>query len=287
MVLASLRDVRFTYAYAEAPALDGMTLELEEGMLHGIVGLNASGKTTLCALLRGIVPHFHTGELEGEVEILGKDLLAWDPADLSRTIGCVFENPFTQISGIRDTVFEEIAIGLENLGLPREAMIEKVERVVEQLGIQALVRKNPNELSGGQRQKVAFASIIAMDADVIVIDEPTSQLDPEASEAVFSIIGGLKERGKSIVLVEHKIDLLAEFADTITVLQDGRVALTGAAREVLASPDLAAAGVRAPEVTEFALRLRQAGKPLAAMPITRAEATRAVRDRIQEVSHAH
>lgn len=287
MVLASLRDVRFTYAYAETPALDGITLELEAGLLHGIVGLNASGKTTLCGLLRGIVPHFHKGELEGEVEILGRDLLEWDPAELSRTIGCVFENPFTQISGIRDTVFEEIAIGLENLGLPREAMIEQVEHVVEQLGIQALVRKNPNELSGGQRQKVAFASIIAMDADVIVIDEPTSQLDPEASEAVFSIIGGLKERGKSIVLVEHKIDLLAEFADTITVLQDGRVAMTGGTRDVLSSPGLAAAGVRAPEVTEFALRLREAGKPLAGMPITRAEATRAVADRIQEVTHAH
>jgi energy-coupling factor transport system ATP-binding protein len=200
MALVSLRDVRFTYAYTDSPALDGITLELEPGLLHGVVGMNASGKSTLCALIRGIIPHFHEGTLEGEVRVLGKGLLDWDPAELSQTVGCVFDNPFTQISGIKDTVFEEIAMGLENLGVPRDEMIERVEAVVERLGLQALIRKNPNELSGGQRQKVAFASIIAMDTDFIVIDEPTSQLDPEASEAVFGIIGELKNLGKSIVL---------------------------------------------------------------------------------------
>lgn len=282
MVLVSFRDVRFTYAYAESPALNGVTLELETGALHGIVGLNASGKTTLCGLIRGIIPHFHKGELAGEVDVLGRNLLDWNPAELSRTIGCVFDNPFTQISGIKDTVFEEIAIGLENLGVPHAEMIERVEGVVEQLGIEALVRKDPNELSGGQRQKVAFASIIAMDADVIVIDEPTSQLDPEASESVFGIIGGLKDRGKSIVLVEHKIDLLAEYADTITVLKDGAVALTGPTSEVLTSADLPATGVRAPELTEFGWRLEESGKPLPFLPVTRAEAYRAVSARIEE-----
>lgn len=287
MVLAALRDVRFTYAYAESRALDGVTLDIDTGLLHGIVGPNASGKSTLCALLRGIIPHFHEGRLEGEVEILGRALLDWDPAELSRTIGCVFDNPFTQISGIKETVFEEIAIGLENLGVPRAEMIERVEEVVEQLSIQPLVHKNPNELSGGQRQKVAFASIVAMDADVIVIDEPTSQLDPEASEAVFAIIGDLKERGKSIVLVEHKIDLLAEYADRLTVMRDGRVAATGTTHEVLASAGLAALGVPVPEVTELAGRLRAAGRPLATTPVTRAEAMAAVSTRIREVSRAH
>jgi energy-coupling factor transport system ATP-binding protein len=287
MALVSLRDVRFTYAYAEAPSLDGITLELEPGMLHGIVGMNASGKTTLCGLIRGIIPHFHKGELEGEVEVLGRNLLDWDPAELSRTIGCVFDNPFTQISGIKDTVFEEIAIGLENLGVPHELMIERVEKVVEQLGIQDLIRKNPNELSGGQRQKVAFASIIAMDADVIVIDEPTSQLDPEASEAVFGIIGGLKDRGKSIVLVEHKIDLIAEYADTVTVLREGKIAMTGPTSDVLTSDALADSGVPSPEVTDLAWRLQAAGKPLPFMPVTRAEAHRAVRSRIKEVTRAN
>lgn len=286
MVLADLKDVTFTYAYADHPALRGLSLRLEPGLLHGIVGLNSSGKSTLCALLRGVIPHFHEGELSGTVEVLGKPLLDWDAADLSTAIGCVFDNPFTQISGIRDTVFEEIALGLENLGIEHEEMIRRVQAVVTQLGIEKLVSKNPNELSGGQRQKVAFASIIAMDADVIVIDEPTSQLDPESSEQVFEIIAGLKAQGKSIVLVEHKIDLLAQFADTITVLHEGRVVMTGPTREVFGSPELADYGVPAPEVTEFAERLRAAGKPLGIVPITREEAAAAVAERIQEVEHA-
>lgn len=283
MALATLRDVHFTYTYAESAALQGVNLELEEGKLHGVVGLNSSGKTTLCGLLRGIIPHFHTGTLTGEVEVLGRPLVDWDPAELSRAVGCVFDNPFTQISGIRDTVFEEIGFGLENLGVPREEIIERVVDVIHHLGIGAIADKNPNELSGGQRQKVAFASIIAMDADVIIIDEPTSQLDPEASEAVFAIIAGLKERGKSIVLVEHKIDLLAEFADTITVMHEGTVVRTGPTRDVLSDPDLESFGVRVPEVAEFAWRLERAGRPLTSFPVTRAEATRAVAQRIEEV----
>ncbi|MDQ4215174.1 ABC transporter ATP-binding protein [Microbacterium capsulatum] len=287
MVLATLRDVRFTYAYSERPALDGLSLEWEEGKVHGVVGLNASGKSTLCALVRGIIPHFHEGELTGQVQILGKDLQDWDPAELSTAIGCVFDNPFTQISGIRETVFEEIALGLENLGVPRDEIIERVRRVVEQLGIERLVDKNPNGLSGGQRQKVAFASIIAMDADVVVIDEPTSQLDPESSEEVFEIIHGLKDRGKSIVLVEHKIDLLAAYADTVTVMHGGRAAMSGPTREVLGSAELRSYGVRPPEVAELAGLLQEDGRGIGIMPMTRDEAAHAVASRIEEVSRAH
>jgi energy-coupling factor transport system ATP-binding protein len=252
-----------------------------------VVGMNASGKSTLCALIRGIIPHFHEGTLEGEVRVLGKGLLDWDPAELSQTVGCVFDNPFTQISGIKDTVFEEIAMGLENLGVPRDEMIERVEAVVERLGLQALIRKNPNELSGGQRQKVAFASIIAMDTDFIVIDEPTSQLDPEASEAVFGIIGELKNLGKSIVLVEHKVDLMAQYADRIVVMKAGKAVMDGPTRDVLTSTALADANVPAPEVTELAWRLRDAGRELPFSPITRAEAYRAVTQRMKELHRDH
>lgn len=287
MVLVSLRDVRFTYAFTERPALDGITLELEPGLLYGVVGMNASGKSTLCALIRGIVPYFHEGTLEGEVEVLGRSLLDWEPAELSQTIGCVFDNPFTQISGIKDTVFEEIALGMENLGVPRDSMIERVEAVVEQLGLQALIRKNPNELSGGQRQKVVFASIIAMDTDFIVIDEPTSQLDPEASEAVFEVIGQLKSLGKSVVLVEHKIDLMAQYADRIVVMKEGKVAMHGPVREVLTSTALADANVPAPEVTALAWHLQDAGRGLPFVPITRMEAYRVISQRMEEVPRDH
>ena len=281
MDLATLRGVSFTYAYTDEPALRDINLTLEEGLLYAVVGPNASGKSTLCALLRGIVPHFHEGELSGTVEIRGRNLLDWEPAELSREIGCVFENPFTQISGIKETVFEEIALGLENLGTPPDEVIERVQEVIEQLEIGALVAKNPNELSGGQRQKVAFASIIAMDADVIVIDEPTSQLDPESSEAVFAIIADLKSRGKSIVLVEHKMDLVAQYADRVIALAGGRVVLEGPTSQVFTSPVLIDNDIARPEVTELAEALAREGRPLARTPITRFEAAELIGARMK------
>ncbi len=282
MTLVTMDRVSFTYAYSDAPALRDVSLHLEEGLLYGVIGTNASGKTTLCSLMRGLIPLFHPGTLEGTVEIRGRNLLDWDPADLSQAIGCVFENPFTQISGIKDTVFEEIAFGLENIGVAREPMIARVLDVVEQLDLGPLIRKNPNELSGGQRQKVAFASIIAMDADFIVIDEPTSQLDPEASDAVFNIIGGLKRRGKSIVLVEHKIDLMAQHADRIIVMKDGRVLAEGPTADILTSPVMDAADVPRPEVTELGSALSGTSRALAALPITRAEAVAAIAPRLRD-----
>lgn len=281
MTLVAMDRVSFTYAYSDAPALRDVSLRLEEGLLYGVIGTNASGKTTLCSLMRGLIPLFHPGTLEGTVEIRGRNLLDWDPADLSQAIGCVFENPFTQISGIKDTVFEEIAFGLENIGLERETMIARVLDVVEQLDLGSLIRKNPNELSGGQRQKVAFASIIAMDADFIVIDEPTSQLDPEASDAVFNIIGGLKKRGKSIVLVEHKIDLMAQHADRIVVMKDGRLLAEGPTTDILTSPIMDEADVPRPEVTDLGRALSGTSRALGALPITRAEAFAAIAPRLR------
>lgn len=282
MELISLTNVGFSYAYADKPALRDITLTLESGKLYGMIGPNGSGKSTLCSVIRGTIPHFHPGDLSGEVSIYGHDTRSWDPAELSNRIGYVFQNPFTQISGIKDTVFEEIALGLENLGVPQAELIERVSAVISEVGIEALIAKDPNELSGGQRQLVAFASIIAMDAEFIVIDEPTSQLDPETSEAVFGIIASLKNRGKTIVLVEHKIDLLAEYADELIVMKRGGVLAHGPARDVLVSSELAEAEIPRPEVTELGLALERAGKPLSSIPITRAEARELVAARIQE-----
>ncbi|MHA3023915.1 energy-coupling factor ABC transporter ATP-binding protein [Mycobacterium sp. BMJ-28] len=287
VVLARLRDVTFTYEYTETPALQNVSVDIEEGKLTGIVGLNASGKSTLCSLLRGIIPHFHKGDLEGQVEILGRDLADWDPGELSVKIGYVFENPFTQISGVKETVFEEIALGLENLGTERELIIQRVAGVIDELALWPIAEKNPNSLSGGQRQKVAFASIIAMDADVLVIDEPTSQLDPESSDEVLQIISQLKDDGKSIVLVEHKIDLLAQYADRLVVMHEGSVAFEGAAREVLTSPKLLQAGVAPPDVTDLALRLQAVGRGLDFLPITRGEARPLIEARLEGAIGAH
>lgn len=286
MTLATLRNVHFTHAYADRAALTDVDLVLRPGVLYGLVGPNGSGKSTLCSLLRGMIPHFQPGELSGEVTVHGTDVRDWDPVDLSNQIGYVFQNPFSQISGIKDTVFEEVAFGLENLGRGRDTIIERTVEVIHQTGIERLARKNPNELSGGQRQMVAFASIIAMDADVILIDEPTSQLDPESSEAVFGIIRGLKERGKSVLLVEHKVDLLAEYTDRLIVMKRGEVMAEGDTRTVLESEVLDQAEIVRPEMSRLAIELERIGHALPSTPITRAEAHALITGHAKESDHA-
>ena len=197
MAFIELKDVSYRYPYTKDYALKDVTCSFEKGKFYGIIGENGGGKTTLCNLIRGLIPHFYNGKLTGDVIVDGKDIRDWDTAELCSRIGYVFQNPFTQISGIKPTVFEEVAIGLENLGVPKEQMIERVIEVCEQLDIGHLIKNNPNELSGGQRQRVAFASIIAMDTETLVIDEPTSQLDPDGTESVFNIINTLKHSDKT------------------------------------------------------------------------------------------
>lgn len=279
MAFIELKNVSYKYPYTKDFALQNLSCSFEKGKFYGIIGENGGGKTTLCNLIRGLIPHFYLGKLTGEVLIEGKDIREWDTADLSTKIGYVFQNPFTQISGIKSTVFEEVAIGLENLGVPKDEMIERVINVCEQLDIGHLIKNNPNKLSGGQRQRVAFASIIAMDTDTLVIDEPTSQLDPEGTENVFKIINTLKHSNKTIILVEHKIDLIAEFCDEIIVMEDGTVAFSGPTHEVLTKKELLEHEASIPEVARFGLAMKEAGKPLASIPVTMDEAYELIKER--------
>ncbi|MDO5661396.1 MAG: ABC transporter ATP-binding protein [Brachybacterium sp.] len=281
--LVTLTDVSFSYAYGERPALSDVTLRIEQGKLYGVIGPNGSGKTTLCGVLRGVVPHFHQGDLTGDVQIFGASTWDWEATELADSIGYVFQNPFTQISGVKDTVFEEIAFGLENQGVPPDEIMDRVLDVIDLVGIAPLVEKNPSGLSGGQRQLVAFAAIIAMDSQLIVIDEPTSQLDPETSEKVFAIIDSLQEQGRTIVLVEHDIDLLAQYADELIVLHHGRVLEAGPTREVLDSEALDSAEIPRPDVTELALALRRAGHAVPELPLTREDAIALLEDRAGRV----
>lgn len=259
MTRVELSDVTYTYPHATAPTLTGLSCSFETGTVYGIVGSNGAGKTTLCNLVRGLIPHFFDGDLQGQVTIDGVDVRDWDPAALSVLIGYIFQNPFTQISGIRETVFEEIALGLEYLGYAKEQMIERVLDIVALFDLDALVQRNPASLSGGQRQRVAFAAILAMDSEILVIDEPTSQLDPESTREIFAVLGALKETGKTILLVEQRVDLLAEHADEIVVLDSGTVIASGATADTFSRPGLGARGVPVPQVTALAHDL--AGTP--------------------------
>ena len=281
MAYIELKDVTYTYPLMKQPALKNITASFEHGKFYGVIGENAGGKTTLCNLIRGLIPHFYKGKLEGQALIEGEDIRTLDIDLLSTKIGYIFQNPFTQISGVRKTVCEEIALGLENLGMPREEMIEKVLHIAKLVHIENLLQNNPNALSGGQRQRVAFASIIAMDTDTFVIDEPTSQLDPEGTEGIFEIIHTLKEQGKTIILVEHKVDLLAEYADEILVLYKGELIAKGATKEMLSDVSLSEKGVLLPRTVMLNQKLTEKGITLDHVPVTKDDCVSTLRKRIE------
>jgi len=228
-----IENVNYKYPLEEKQALKNINIEIKKGEFWAVIGKNGSGKTTFCNMLRRFVPDFYKGELTGKIMLEDKELKDYSQKELVQKIGFVFQNPFTQISGVKDTVFEEIAYGLENLGLEKEEIISKVEKILKLLEIEKLRDRNPYDLSGGQKQRVALASIIAMDPDILVIDEPTSQLDPKGTEDIFKIINLMANEGKTIILVEHKLELIAEYAENILVLDEGEIILSGKAEEVL------------------------------------------------------
>ena len=228
-----IENVNYKYPLEEKQALKNINIEIKKGEFWAVIGKNGSGKTTFCNMLRRFVPDFYKGELTGKITLEDKELKDYSQKELVQKIGFVFQNPFTQISGVKDTVFEEIAYGLENLGLEKEEIISKVEEILKLLEIEKLRDRNPYDLSGGQKQRVALASIIAMNPDILVIDEPTSQLDPKGTEDIFKIINLMANEGKTIILVEHKLELIAEYAQNILVLDEGEIILSGKAEEVL------------------------------------------------------
>lgn len=268
----TLSNVSFTYTGSKEPAVDDVSFHVEKGQLCAIVGANGSGKTTLCSIIRGFIPNFFKGELEGKVTIDGSDIADLDLGSFARHVGFVFQNPFVQISGAKDTVYEEVAFGLENLGVPVDEIHTRVNNTLKLINIEYLAEKNPNELSGGQKQRVAFASTLAMDPEFFVIDEPTSQLDPQGTDEIFSIIRTLKQQGKTIILVEHKMELIAEFADSVVVLEGGKIAMQGITAEVLSSTQLSKCGVAAPVYAQVGNLLARRGHSLETIPVTRAAA---------------
>ena len=270
--IVELKNVTYTYPLNSQPAINNISLSLESGKLYGIIGGNGSGKTTLCLILCGLATRFEKGVLKGEVRIKGKNVEDYEEGEVARIMGYVLQNPFSQISGVRETVLEEIAYGLENLGVDPEKMEEKVVNTAKKTNIEELLLKNPYELSGGQQQRVALASVLVLDPEILVIDEPTSQLDPQGTESIFQVIEKLKQEGKTIFLVEHKMDLLAEYADEVIDLEEGRNIATGSVKEVLTDQRMEVHDVQLPQISSIFNELRKRGKDYGSIPVTYEEA---------------
>ncbi|MDU5507595.1 ABC transporter ATP-binding protein [Finegoldia magna] len=253
--MIELKNVSFKYELQEEKTIKNLDLYVKQGEFVGIIGKNGSGKTTLCNIIRGIIPDFVQGTITGSISIDNKNINDIERGEMAELVGFVFQNPFSQISGIKKTVFEEIAYGLENLGVPREEIRQRVTDVIKLLKIEDLQDKNPNELSGGQSQRVAIASIIVMNPKVLIFDEPTSQLDPLGTEEIFDILKLLKSQNKTIILVEHKIDLIAEYADRVVVMDDGEIIFNGETHEVLSNDKIEQHNVSMPIVSKLAYKL--------------------------------
>ena len=273
MCYFKLEDVSYKYPLEDREILKNINLDIKKGEFWAVIGKNGSGKTTLCNVLRRFVPDFYKGELKGRITLEGKELKDYSAKEIVQKVGFVFQNPFTQISGVKETVFEEIAFGLENLALDAEYIRKRVEETLKLLHIEELRDKNPYELSGGQGQKVALASIIAMDPEIMVIDEPTSQLDPKRKEEIFEIIDILKKEGKTIILVEHKLELIAEYAEKVMVLDEGEMILSGNTEDVLKNKILMEKEIGIPQYAALAYRLMDKGKvKFEEIPITKEKA---------------
>ena len=249
-----LKNVNYQYPLEEKEVVCDFTYCFEQGKVYGLIGENESGKTTLCNIIRGFSPELYRGKLEGEILINGRKISSYDSGELASIVGYSFQNPFVQISGVKDNVYEEIAYGMENIGVPREQMIKRVDELVKMFHLEELVDKNPYELSGGQKQRVALASMIALDPEVVIMDEPTSQLDPKSTEDIFEIVNILKKQGKTIILIEHKIDLVAEYCDSILLMHQGELVMHGDAKDVLTDPKVLEYGGQLPQIVLYFLK---------------------------------
>jgi energy-coupling factor transport system ATP-binding protein len=251
--MIEIQALNYSYPATTASALQGIDLQVPAGQFCALLGANGAGKSTLCYAIAGFVPHFYHGQLTGTVRVAGVDVPGASLPELAGTIGMVFANPFNQITGARFTVYEEVAFGLENLGVPRDAMPGRVDQALALAGLTGLAERSPYALSGGQQQRVAIASVLVMRPRVLVLDEPTSQLDPAGTQEVFAALSGLaRAGGTTIILAEHKLEPVATYADRVLILADGRLTADGAPREVLARPDLVELGLAPTRYTQAA-----------------------------------
>ena len=255
MAFIEVKGLKYKYPHTSKLVLDGIDFEADKGQFIGIIGENQAGKSTLCQAFAGLVPTMFRGAYGGKVIIDGVEASKVPIAVLCQKVGLVFQNPFNQLSGAKDTVFEEIAFGLQNLGIPREEIGKRVDKALKLLDIIKYKDRNPFDLSGGQIQRVAIASILAMEPEVLVLDEPTSQLDPQGSEDVFLVVEKLAKTGITIIMVEQKMEKLAAYCDKILLLHRGSQVAYDVPERIFSRDDLRELGVEPPVYTQVSKEL--------------------------------
>lgn len=252
MAVLEIKNFSFSYSQSSRPALRDVNISVEKGEFIGITGPTGAGKTTLACCLNGIIPHFHGGAVQGVINLHGTSIFQRSAAQISRHVGSVFQDPEAQIIAL--DVEQEIAFGLENLAYPPVEIEKRIAAALELAGISDLRRRSTATLSGGQKQRVAVASALAMQPEILLLDEPTSELDPVGTDDIFQVLNSLnKEHGITIIAIEQKTDMLAAHANRILVLNEGSLVMDGEPWQVFSrQEELDAIGVRIPQVTRLA-----------------------------------
>ncbi len=252
MTLLKIENLTFSYPQSIQPALKNINLAIKKGSFTGITGPTGAGKSTLAYCLNGIIPHFQGGKLGGQINLRGDSLFTLGTAQISRVVGSVFQDPDAQI--ISADVEQEVAFGPENLGVPPEEIEQRIAEALYLTGISGLRRRPTTVLSGGQKQRLAIAAALAVLPEILLLDEPTSELDPAGTEEIFQVLKKLnREHGITIIIIEQKTEQLATHADRIVVLNEGAVVMDDHPRQVFSKQQtLEAVGVRIPQVAGLA-----------------------------------
>jgi energy-coupling factor transporter ATP-binding protein EcfA2 len=269
------RDLTFTYLGSSKPSISDLTFSVNRGQFVVLTGPSGCGKTSVCRCLNGLIPHFYSGELQGDVIVCGSSVRDKPTSELARKVGFVFQNPENQLFSL--SVERDVAFGPENLGLPRNETRERVEWALEVTGISSLRDRAPYELSGGQQQRAAISAVLAMKPEVMVLDEPTSFLDPKSAAEILKVVHGLNRKfGMTIVLVEHRLDLASQYADRVIIMDKGKIILDGKPSEVY-NERARMIGVGIPRITFLAQLLQKDGLTFSSMPLTVDEASATLR----------
>ncbi|MEW6244106.1 MAG: ATP-binding cassette domain-containing protein [Bacillota bacterium] len=271
MPVIEVRELSFTYRNGKAPAVSDISFSVDRGEFVGIIGPTGAGKTTLCRCLTGVVPHIYSGKLSGEVTVNGLDVKVASIAELAQSVGFVQQDAESQL--LMTDIEKEVVFPLENLGIPRGEMRRRLEYVLELVRLTPYRKRHPFYLSGGQKQRVVLASALAMNPDVLILDEATSELDPVGAEEVLSVVAEINRQGKTVILIEHNMEELAQYADRIIVLDRGRLVADAPSRDVLSDIALLSGlQIYPPQVTQVAINLARAGIQIDRIPITIEEA---------------
>lgn len=263
-----INNLKYRYPGSSKLALDDISLTIKAGEFFGIIGKNESGKSSLCQAIAGLIPSFYKGAYGGSIYINDIEVKNADIDELCHTVGIVFQNPFTQVTGSKMTVYEEISFGLENMGIVRDEMRKRIDEAMDLLDISRYRNRYPFDLSGGQMQRMAIASIIAMKPEIIILDEPTSQLDPQGREEVFSAVQKLCKQGITIIMVEHNMEKIAEYCDRIALLENGKLVDIDTPQAIFSRDDLQSFGVEAPVFTRLFRKLNLKNLNTGCYPVT-------------------